>query len=112
VSTATLTPASRALATPPTSTTSPAPSPAHAAPSSDRIAARRRLLDISGLHLATLARVSPYVLSYAEKGHRPLSDGQRARIEAVLAILENAYAEAGAVVIDLLARTPGNGARP
>ena len=77
MSTATFAPASRALATSP----APAPSPAPAAPLSDEIAARRRLLGISGLHLATLARVSPYALSYAEKGHKPLSDGQRARIE-------------------------------
>lgn len=100
MSIATFAPASRALATSP----APAPSPAPAAPLSDEIAVRRRLLGISGLHLATLARVSPYALSYAEKGHRPLSDGQRVRIEAVLAILERAYAEAGAVVIDLLCR--------
>ena len=108
MSTAIATPASNALATPPTSTTSPASSPAP----SDEIAARRRLLGISALHLATLARVSPYALSYAEKGHRPLSAAQHARIDAVLDIIERAYAEAGAVVIDLLCRpSAGNGAR-
>lgn len=93
MSTATATPASSALAT--SSASSPAP---------DRIAVRRRLLGLSALHLATLARVSPYDLSHHERGQRALSPGQHARVEAVLAIMERAYAEVGAVVIDLLCR--------
>jgi hypothetical protein len=56
------------------------------------LTARRRAVDLSIWRLAQLANLSPYILGKHDRGQRPLSATEAARVELVLSTYERAHA--------------------